>query len=380
MRKMGKMVALMVALMMVFSCAALAEEDTIKIGGIAPLTGTVANYGLLVQNGVNTYIDEINENGGIDGKKVEIEWMDDTGDAVEATNAYNTLVSDGVAAVIGPVTTTPTLAVASLAAKDNMPMITASATAYAVTDAGSNVFRACFLDPYQAGIMAEYAVNSLGAKTAAILYDNTDSYFIGLYEGFTKKAEELGLEIVATETAASGDADYTAQLTKIADAEPDVVFVCYYYEDAALILRQAKNDVGIEATLIGADSWSGIGAQLEDEPTLLDGTAYCDSFYADDDDETVKSFVARFTDSHNGTAPQGFNALGYDAAKIMITAIANAGSTDKDAIIAALKATDLDCATGHITFDDHNDPIKSVCVMGFENGQLKLLEKIAPSK
>ena len=189
MRKMGKMVALMVALMMVFSCAALAEEDTIKIGGIAPLTGAVANYGLLVQNGVNTYIDEINENGGIDGKKVEIEWMDDTGDAVEATNAYNTLVSDGVVAVIGPVTTTPTLAVASLAAKDNMPMITASATAYAVTDAGSNVFRACFLDPYQAGIMAEYAVNSLGAKTAAILYDNTDSYFIGLYEGFTEKAK-----------------------------------------------------------------------------------------------------------------------------------------------------------------------------------------------
>ena len=306
--------------------------------------------------------------------------MDDTGDAVEATNAYNTLVSDGVVAVIGPVTTTPTLAVASLAAKDNMPMITASATAYAVTDAGSNVFRACFLDPYQAGIMAEYAVNSLGAKTAAILYDNSDSYFIGLYEGFTEKAKELGLEIVATETAASGDADYTAQLTKIADAEPDVVFVCYYYEDAALILRQAKNDVGVEATLIGADSWSGIGAQLEDEPTLLDGTAYCDSFYAADEDETVKSFVTRFTDSHNGTAPQGFNALGYDAAKIMITAIANAGSTDKDAIIAALKATDLDCATGHITFDDHNDPIKSVCVMGFENGQLKLLEKIAPSK
>ena len=380
MRKMGKMVALMVALMMVFSCAAMAEEETIKVGGIAPLTGAVANYGLLVQNGVNTYIDEINENGGIDGKKVVIEWMDDTGDAVEATNAYNTLVSDGVVAIIGPVTTTPTLAVASLAAKDNMPMITASATAYAVTDAGSNVFRACFLDPYQAGIMAEYAVNSLGAKTAAILYDNTDSYFIGLYEGFTEKAKELGLEIVATETAASGDADYTAQLTKIADADPDVVFVCYYYEDAALILRQAKNDVGVEATLIGADSWSGIGAQLEDDPTLLDGTAYCDSFYADDDDETVKSFVARFTDSHNGTAPQGFNALGYDAAKIMLTAIANAGSTDKDAIITALKATDLDCATGHITFDDHNDPIKSVCVMGFENGQLKLLEKIAPSK
>lgn len=380
MRKMGKMVALMVALMMVFSCAAMAEEETIKVGGIAPLTGAVANYGLLVQNGVNTYIDEINENGGIDGKKVVIEWMDDTGDAVEATNAYNTLVSDGVVAIIGPVTTTPTLAVASLAAKDNMPMITASATAYAVTDAGSNVFRACFLDPYQAGIMAEYAVNSLGAKTAAILYDNTDSYFIGLYEGFTEKAKELGLEIVATETAASGDADYTAQLTKIADADPDVVFVCYYYEDAALILRQAKNDVGVEATLIGADSWSGIGAQLEDDPTLLDGTAYCDSFYADDDDETVKSFVTRFTDSHNGTAPQGFNALGYDAAKIMLTAIANAGSTDKDAIITALKATDLDCATGHITFDDHNDPIKSVCVMGFENGQLKLLEKIAPSK
>lgn len=379
MRKMGRMVALLVALMMVFACTAGAEEETIKIGGIAPLTGAVANYGFLVQDGVNTYIDEINENGGINGKKVEIEWMDDTGDAVEATNAYNTLVSDGVCAIIGAVTTTPTLAVAALAAKDNMPMITASATAYAVTDSGDNVFRSCFLDPYQAGIMAEYAYTELGAKTAAVLYDNTDSYFIGLYEGFVSKAEELGLEIVAAESAVSGDADYTAQLTKIAEAEPDVTFICYYYETAALVLRQAAYDVGLECTMIGADSWSGIGVQLEDDPSLLNNTAYCDSFYAGDEDEAVQNFVARFT-AAQGVEPAGFNALGYDAAKIMVTAIANAASTDGAAIVEALKATDLDCATGHITFDDHNDPIKSVCIMGFEEGELKLLTKIEPSK
>lgn len=374
--KKRSMVALLVALMMLMTSTA-AFADTIKIGGIAPLTGPAADYGLQVQAGVNTCVAQINEAGGINGNQVEVVWLDDTGDAVEATNAYNQLVSDGVCAVIGPVTTTPTLAVGSLAAKDRMPMITASATAYAVTDAGDNIFRSCFLDPYQAGIMASYAYNTLGAKKAAVLYDNTDSYFIGLYEGFAAKAEELGLEIVAVETAISGDADYTAQLTKIAETEPDVLFVDYYYETAALVLRQAAYDVGLECTMLGADGWSTIGAQLADDPALLNNSAYCDSFYAGDESESVQSFVSYFTEK-NGSAPAGFNALGYDAAKILLGAIEKAGAEDKEAIIAAMKATDMDCATGHITFDAHNDPIKSVCVMGFEDGTLKLLEKVEP--
>lgn len=376
--KKRSMVALLVALMMLFTSTA-AFADTIKIGGIAPLTGAVANYGLLVQAGVDLYIDELNANGGLLGSEVELVWMDDTGDAVEASNAYNQLVSDGVCALIGAVTTTPTVAVSSLAAADNMPMITASATAYDVTSVGGNVFRTCFLDPYQAEKMAQFAHDTLQAKRVAVLYDNTDDYSIGLNEAFAAKAEELGMDVVAQEAAVVGDADYTPQLIKIANEEPDAVFICYYYETSSLVLRQAV-DVGLECTLMGADGWSGLENELQDDLSLLDNAYYCDSFFSGDEEANVQAFVAAFKAKYGEDAiPSGFNALGYDAAKIVCTAIEKAGSAeDKDAIVAAMKATDLDCVTGHITFDDHNDPIKPILIMGYEDGVLTLIERIEP--
>jgi branched-chain amino acid transport system substrate-binding protein len=375
---MKKVTCLVLALMLALGVAGTAMADTIKIGGIAPLTGPVAVYGLLVKDGVDLYVDELNANGGLLGNQVEMVWLDDTHDAVEAVNAYNQLVSEGISALIGPVTTTPTLAVATLAAQDNMPMITASATAYDVTSAGSNVFRACFLDPYQAELMAVYAHDELGAKKVAVLYDNTNDYSIGLNEAFVSKAQELGMEVVANESAVENGADYTPQLIKIADGEPDAVFICYYYETAALVLRQAV-DVGLDSYMMGADGWTNIQEQLTDDPSLLDKAVYCDSFSASDDSPVAVAFVEAFQNKY-GTAPAGFNALGYDAAKILFTAIENAGSFDKDAVIAQMKATDLDCVTGHITFDDHNDPIKSAFVMGFKDGVPTLVKRIDPQQ
>ncbi len=155
------------------------------------------------------------------------------------------------------------------------------------------------------------------------------------------------------------------------------MFICYYYQDAALMLRQAV-DVGLEATMMGADGWGSIEQQLTDAPELLDNAVYCDSFSVADDSPVAQAFVKAFTEKY-GAAPAGFNALGYDAAKIMFTAINAAGSTDKDAIIEKLKATDLDCATGHITFNDHNDPIKSAFIMGFKDGVPTLVTRIDPA-
>lgn len=373
---MKKVLALVLTLVLLTG-ATSALADTIKLGGIAPLTGPVSVYGLLVQAGVDLAVEEVNKNGGIAGSQVEITWMDDTHDAVEATNVYNQLVSEGIVALVGPVTTTPTLAVATRAAADNMPMITASATAYDVTSAGANVFRACFLDPFQAQLMAQYAKENLKAAKVAVLYDNTNDYSIGLSDAFQAKAKELGLEVVAAESAVESDADYTPQLSKIADAEPDAVFVCYYYETAALVLRQSV-DVGLDATMMGADGWTNIEQQLVDAPELLNNAVYCDSFSPDDQSPAAQAFVKAFTEKY-GKAPAGFNALGYDAAKIMLGAIEKAGTTaDKQAIVDQLKATDVDAVTGHIVFDDHNDPIKSAFIKGFKDGAPVLITRIDP--
>jgi branched-chain amino acid transport system substrate-binding protein len=374
---MKKVLTLVLVVMLSLGVASATLAETIKIGGIAPLTGPVSVYGLLVQAGVDLAVEQVNAGGGLLGSQIEMIWLDDTHDAVEATNAYNQLVSDGISALVGPVTTTPTLAVSTRAAADNMPMITASATAYDVTSAGPNVFRACFLDPFQAELMAQYAAENLGASKVAVLYDNTNDYSIGLSDSFQAKAAELGMEIVAAESAVENDADYTPQLIKIADAEPDAVFICYYYETAALVLRQAV-DVGLDAIMMGGDGWTDIQKQVEDAPELLENAVYCDSFSTEDDSEVAQAFVKAFTEKY-GSSPAGFNALGYDAAMIMFTAIERAGSADdKDAIVAQLKATDMDCATGNITFDDHNDPIKSAFIKGFKDGVPTLAARIDP--
>lgn len=250
-------------------------------------------------------------------------------------------------------------------------MISPSATAYDVTSAGDNVFRTCFLDPYQAERLAQFAKEELNAATVAVLYDNTNDYSIGLYETFAQKSEELGMEVVAVETAVENDADYSPQLIKIADAEPDAVFICYYYETAALVLRQAV-DVGLDAYMLGADGWTNIQLQLEDEPELLAKSFYCSSFSESDDRPVVKTFTDAFVGKYD-KIPADFNALGYDSAMILFSAIAEAGDeNDKDGIISAMKATDLDCASGHITFNDHNDPVKPAFIKGFENGQPNL--------
>jgi len=334
-------------------------------------------YGLRVQLGVDLYVKEVNEAGGLLGQQIVMDWRDDTHDAVEAVNAYNQLVGAGAKAIIGPVTTTPTLAVVPQSAADNMPEITPSATAYAVTDAGKNMFRTCILDPYQAEIMAMYAADTLAAETVAVLYDNTNDYSIGLYESFVNKAEELGFNIGAVEAAVENDADYTPQLIKIADSEPEAVFVCYYYETAALVLRQAV-DVGLDAFMMGPDGWSGIENQVQDDLSLLNKAVFCDQFSPNDDSEAVQAFVAAFTAEYN-EAPTMFNALGYDTAKILFSAIERAGSfDDRDAVIAEMKATDAVFTTGRITYDDHNDPIKSAFVMGFENGEQVLVTRVDP--
>lgn len=368
------LVAVLALALAMTACFAMAE-DTIKIGGITPLTGPAAVYGLDVQAGVDYAVEEINANGGVLGKQLEVIWRDDQHDPATAINMYNQLMDEHVVAFVGPTTTAPTIATFAVAAKDNMPCITASASAYEVTDPGNNLFRACFLDPYQAGIAAQYAAETLGAKTVGIIYDNANDYTLGLYDAFVLKADELGLEIVATEIGVAGQADYSAQIGKLADAEPDVIYAAEYAQEIAIMLPQMF-DAGLDETaIIGPDGFSGVDAQIGSDVELLANCVYTSAFSLDSTGEVALTFIDGFT-SKTGEAPALFNALGYDAMKIMAQAIENAGSTEKEAIIAALDATDIEGATGHMTFDDHNDPIKSVFIIGFAGDGSETLKAV----
>lgn len=353
------------------------EAATIKIGGLGPLTGPLAIYGVTATNGSKLAFEEINKNSGILGKQVEFVLFDEKGDSTEAVTAYNRLVDEGVVALVGDITSKPSLAVAEIAAQDNMPMITPTGTQFNITEAGPNVFRVCFTDPYQGVILANLAKNNLKANTVAIMVNNSSDYSDGVAEAFIKEAERLGLKIVAKEGYAEGDKDFRAQLTKVAATNPDVLLVPDYYEQVALITTQAR-EVGVKSTFIGPDGWDGVAKALDSSAYgAVENSYFTNHYSVEDTNEKVQNFLKAYREKYKDE-PSAFSALSYDAAYLMKDAIEKAGSTDKDAIVKAMKESDFAGVTGHLRFDEKNNPVKAVTVLKVVNGNYTFDSVIQP--
>ena len=359
------------------------DGNTIKVGVIANTTGDSSQYGIAVSQGAKLYIKQLNEEGGINGKQIEVVEYDDKGATADAVNAYERMKSDGVTAVIGAVLTNTTLAVADKTYEDNMPQITASATAASVTvldptdensDIRTNVFRACFIDPFQGEKMAEYA-QKLGATKCAVLYDSGNDYAKGVGDAFAAKCEELGIECTI-EGYATGDKDFKAQLTNIKAFGAEYIMCPNYLEDVGLIVTQARQQ-GITAGFLGGDGWSGVSAYASAED--LEGSYFCSGYALGSNAEFEEAYAAEY-----GEAPkQMFEALGYDAALLMCNALKSAeeqgleaGSDEyKQAVIDAMKATNsLEGVTGTFSFDDQNNPIKSASILQIQGGEEVFVE------
>lgn len=355
------------------------EGGEIVIALITNTTGDYAQYGIPVHNGAMLYIDQLNEAGGINGKQIKVLEYDDKADGVEAVNAFNLACDKGITAVIGSVLTGATIALSDATYEVNMPQITASATAAGVTvmeDTGevrTNVFRSCFIDPFQGEKMADYAYNVVGAKTAAVFYQTGNDYSEGVMQAFVDKAGELGLEIVASEAFAEGDKDYKAQMTNIAAKNPDVVFAPIYYGEAGLAVTQGRQ-AGLTAKFLGGDGFGSIKdyASAED----LEGTVYC-SGYAPGT-ESVAQFEADYQTVYGEPVPNMFAPLAYDAAMIMcegLKAAEEAGLTAgteeyKQAVIDAIKnMNNVEGITGTYSFDEFNNPIKSAAIIELTGGE-----------
>jgi branched-chain amino acid transport system substrate-binding protein len=292
------------------------------------------------------------------------------------------MVDEGITALIGDVLTGNTLAVVAEAYPINMPMITASATAAEVTydpdsdTVYSNVFRTCFIDPFQGEKMAEYASEILGAKTAAIIFETGNDYAVGLRDAFVAKAAELGVNVVAQEGFAKGDVDFKSQMTTIASKNPDVVFCPNYYENDGLIVTQAR-EVGVTAPFLGGDGWSGVSAYAS--AADLEGSVYC-SAYAPQSSDAVKKFEADYEAEYGTDTLNMFAANAYDAAMVLCNALTivegkglKAGSEEyKQAVIDAIRdnSGDLKGITSDgYSFDEYNNPIKSAVIMRLKDGK-----------
>lgn len=359
-------------------------SDTIKVGILGPQSGSVSNYGIACANGAKLYFDQLNANGGINGKQVSYTVEDEKGDATEAVNAYNMLVEDGVVGIVGDVTTGPTVAVAQASVADNMPCVTPSATAADVVTYGSNYFRACVTDPEQGRIIATFA-SEQGYKTVGTIYLSGDDYSEGVNNAFVEEAQALGIEVATQEAYADGDVSFSGQITNLMAANVEAILCPNYYEDNGMIVTQARA-AGYDGVFLGADGWSGIVGGDSDYASAADlhDCYYCCAFTSSNDDESVQQFISDYTDAY-GEAPTNFCALGYDAAMVLANGITaaeeaglEAGSEDyKQAVIDGIAGGTVTGITGSISYDGTGDPVKSSLILTFDaEGKEEVKESI----
>ena len=306
------------------------SDKVFKIGGIGPVTGAAAVYGLAVKNGAQIAVDEINADGGINGYQIEFNFQDDEHDAEKSVNAYNTLKDWGMQVLMGTVTSAPCVAVADKTNADNMFQITPSGSSVECAQ-NPNVFRVCFSDPDQGAASATYIAENKLAEKIAVIYDSSDVYSSGIYEKFAAEAANQGLEIVDAEAfTADSNKDFSTQLQKAKDAGADLVFLPIYYTEASIILKQADT-MGYAPKFFGCDGMDGI-LQVENFDTkLAEGLMLLTPFAADAQDELTQKFVTSYKENY-GETPIQFAADAYDVIYSMYQAVLEAGITgDMDA-------------------------------------------------
>ena len=361
-------------------CGSKESGDTIKVGANFELTGNVANYGNATIEGLQLAIDEANEAGGINGKKIELVSVDDKSEAAESINAATKLISDDdVKVIVGPATTGLVLAETQTATDAKVPIIAPCATSPEATVENGKVkpyvFRSCFIDPQQGEVMATFAAKELKAKTAVIYVDNSSDYSKNLAKVFKEKFEAAGGKVVMEEAFLQKDQDFKATLTKLKTANADVMFVPAYYEEVGKIVKQAR-EMGINSAILGTDGWDDTKVVDIAGADALNNTFF--STHYSEKDAEVQGFIEAYKKKFN-RAPNVFAALGYDAGKMLVDALKRAGSGDTEKIREALEATkDLKVGTGTISMDKNHNPIKTAVILEMKNGEKELKAKITP--
>jgi branched-chain amino acid transport system substrate-binding protein len=361
--------AAIVLMALAFSCTQQSNNDEavdrslIKIGYFGDLSGPTFNFGRSAYNGVLLAADEINNAGGINGRRIDVVFEDDRGSPEEAARLTAKLIDeDKVIAIIGGGTSGNSRAAAPKAQSSHIPLISPSSTDPAVTQVGDYIFRACFVDTFQGEVMASFAAEKLSARKAAILFDINSPYGRGLTEYFELSFGRLGGLIVSKQSYVQGDADFKGQLSTIRAAEPDVIYIPGYYGDVALIARQARM-IGLTQPLLGGDGW--------DAPELwplggdaLNGSYISTHYSVDDPSPAIQAFVESYKQRNGNLLPDAHAALAYDAMKLLVDAIMRAGTTDGAKLREALAQTkNFQGVTGVITIDAERNAVKPAVVL-----------------
>lgn len=343
--------------------------DTFLIGGLGPLTGSAASYGISVKQGAEIAINEINQAGGVKvGDKtvqLKLEFADDQASTELVRSAYDSLMDKKIQALLGTVTSGAGLAIAEQTNTDGIFQVTPSGSALELTEF-PNQFRLCFTDPVQGETMAQYTVNDLGHKKIAILYNNSDEYSTGVAAAFEEAIKGFGGEIVAKEAFIKDAVDFTTQLTKIKGTDAEAIFVPAYYQDAAYITTQAR-ELGMNHAFLGSDGWDGV-IDVAVDASVLEGAIFMSPFFSTDESPKAQAFVKEYEDKYKST-PDQFAADGYDSVYVIKAALEEAASTESADLIAAMTKIEIEGLTGKLSFNANGEPNKDAKFVEIKDGK-----------
>lgn len=372
---MKKFLCMMMAVLMVLAMAACGGEPannggndtpdatTVKIGGIGPLTGAYANYGLSEKNGAELAVKEINEAGGIAGKQIELSYQDSQGESESAVNAYGKLMDWGMEVSLGCVLSGENASVVAAARDDDVLLITPSGSADKCIDGNDKAFRVCFYDSYQGAAAAQYIKDNNMVDTVGILYQSDNDYSVGLYNAFVAKCGELGITIAETQTfTSSTNTDFSTQVSALVSSGVKLVFIPLYAEEASTFLTQAHGKFADDVYFFGADGLDGILGKVEQDTSLANNVLMLTPFAADNPAENVQSFVKKYQEAY-GATPDQFAADAYDAIYVIKAAVEKAGSTSGAALASALTSLTVEGVTGVMTWtadDNTNKPASAI--------------------
>ncbi len=377
---MKKFLSMLMAAVMVLSLVACGEQteapaeggevaaETIQIGGIGPLTGGYANYGLSVKQGAEIAVAEINANGGINGQQIELSFQDSQGDPESATNAYGKLMDWGMDVSLGCVFSGETASVVAASAADDILVLTPSGSADAAIEGNDKAFRICFYDSYQGAAAAEYIQDNALAAEVGVFYESDYDYSVGLYNSFKAKCEEIGLTIKETQTfTTTTNTDFSTQIDALVASGVKVVFMPIYAEEASTFLTQAQGKFAEDVYFFGADGVDGILGKVEQDVTIANNVLMLTPFAADSEDELVKSFVASYEQAY-GATPDQFAADGYDAIYVIKAAVEKAGTTSGEALAAAMTEIEVAGTTGTMTWTADGNTTKAASAILYFDG------------
>jgi branched-chain amino acid transport system substrate-binding protein len=368
---------------LIAGCGGSSSKD-IKIGVVYELTGNTASFGTAAANGAKLAFKEINANGGVLGKQIQISVADNKGEPSESSNAMTKVISqDKVIAVTGFTTSSNGIAASTVAEANKIPFVAAATTNPKVTldentgKVKNYTFRVCFIDPFQGTVGANFVLNSLKARNAAILVDNSSDYSKGLSKFFKEAFIKGGGAVAIEEAYLQKDQDFKTILTKIKASNPDVIYVPGYYEEVGKIIKQAR-EVGITAPFVGGDGWDSPKLAEIGGPDALNNTFFTNHYSVEDNSPNSKAFLEAFQKEY-GQVPDAMAVLGYDAAYALVDAIKRANSTDSEKIREALASTkDFQGVTGALTLNDTHDAIKSAVIIEMKNGKQVYRETVKP--